>query len=83
MPTNLAHMLELSVVQTTESASMLEKAQRAAWPHLARGGGNLQSIEGELVGVSRHRSDQCAAGHLSETTGRMQPKTAGVASRPN
>ena len=55
LPTNLAELLELSAIQNMEAASRFERAQSAAWSNLARGGGSLQIIKGELVKLNRDR----------------------------
>ena len=44
-----ATLLELPVMQSMEAASRFERAQSAAWSHLARERGSLQIIKEELV----------------------------------
>ena len=48
MPADLAHVLELSVVQDTETGCLFGFAQIAKRAHLARGRGGLQPIRDEL-----------------------------------
>ena len=53
--TNLAAFLGLSAIQHLETASRFERAQSAAWSHLARERGGLQVIKEELVKLNRGR----------------------------
>ena len=70
--TNLASILELSVLQNMETACRFERTQSAAWPHLARERGSLRTIKEELVKVNRDRLHQVANDQLSEFSDRQK-----------
>ena len=75
--TNLASLVELSVIQNMETASRFERAQSAARPHLARERGSLQTIKEELVKMNRGRLHQCVNGQISEFAGRQKGRRDG------
>ena len=70
--TNLASILELSVLQNMETACRFERTQSSAWSHLARERGSLQTIKEELVKVNRDRLHQVVNDQLSEFSERQK-----------
>ena len=74
---NLASMLELSVIRNMETAIRFERAQSAAWPHLAQERGSLQTAKEELVKINRGRLHQCVNDQISEFAGRQKGKREG------
>ena len=77
MLTNLASMMELPMIQNMETASRLERTQSAAWPHLARERGSLQTIKDELVKVNRDRLQHVATDQVSEFNDRHMKRGGG------
>ena len=83
MLTNLASILELSVLQNMETACRFEKTQSAAWPHLARERGGLQIIKDELVKINRDRLRQMANDQIPEFADRQKRRGGGNPRSPN
>ena len=77
MLTNLASILELSVLRNMETACRFERTQSAAWSHLARERGSLLTIKEELVKVNRDRLHQVANDQVSEFTERQKRREGG------
>ena len=77
MQTNPACVMELSVLQNMETACRLERAQSAAWTHLARERGSLQIIKDELVKINRDRLHQVANDQISEFADRQKRREGG------
>ena len=77
MLTNLAAILELSVLQNMEAACRFEKTQSAAWSHLARERGSLQIIKEELVKINRDRLHQVVSDQISEFSERQKRRDGG------
>ena len=74
MLTNLAQLLEPSVIQNAETAARVEHAHSAAWAHVARECGNLQYVKDVLVKVNRDWLVQCAFDQLTEIADRKRAK---------
>ena len=83
MLTNLASILELSVLQNMETACRFEKSQSAAWSHLARERGSLQIIKEELVRINRDRLHQVVNDQLSEFAERQKRREGGTPGSSN
>ena len=77
MLTNLASVMELSMLQNMETACRFERAQSAAWTHLARERGSLQIIKDELVKVNRDRLQQVVNDQISECNDRHKKRDGG------
>ena len=77
MLTNLASIMELSVLQNMETACRFERTQSAAWSHLARERGSLQTIKEELVKVNRDRLHQVVNDQVSEFSERLKRREGG------
>ena len=77
MLANLASVMELPVLQNMETACRFERAQNAAWTHLARERGSLQIIRDELVEVNRDRLEQVVNGQISEFNDRHKKRGGG------
>ena len=60
-----------------ETASRFERAQSAAWAHLARERGSLQIIKDELVKANRDRLHQVANDQISEFNDRHKKREGG------
>ena len=70
--TNLAELMELSVVRNVGTAPHFEKKRRAVWPHSARGCGNADPVSEELVELNREELPQCIRDEQSESCGRVE-----------
>ena len=75
--TNLASAMELSMLQNMETACRFERAQGAAWNHLARERGGLQITKDELVRINRGRLQQVATDQVSEFNDRYKKREGG------
>ena len=62
------------MIQNMETASRFERAQSAAWSHLARECGGLQVAKEEIVKLNRDRLRQCVNDQMSEFSGRLKAK---------
>ena len=72
--TNLATLMELSVIRNVRTANRYERAQSAARSHLSHERGSLQVIKEELVKINRGRLRQCVNDQVSESPDRQTAK---------
>ena len=77
MLTSLASAMELSMLQNMETACRFERAQSAAWTHLARERGSLQIIKDELAKINRDRLQQVVIDQVSEFNDRHKKREGG------
>ena len=75
--THLASTIELSITKNVKTASRFERARSAAWSHLARARGSLQTIKDELVKINRDRLHQCANDQILGFTDRQKGRRGG------
>ena len=52
---NLAHFMEISIIENMGTVSRFERAQSASWSHLVRERGGLQLAKEELIKINRDR----------------------------